>query len=265
MNEPITAEPNIEAPVNITAAEQSRYYKIAMPMLEKGYTVWPVKPEKKTGEFGWNTQAHYADEIVHRCVARRFPNHNAAVISKRGIGNLMFVDIDSAGVLERIEAETGQRIAGITYSVCSRPQSAPYKWHFYFRQTARSVMKWRKENNVRDITQWVPDKNNNPSHPTLFDVKGVGGGGYVIAPGSVRANGEAYTVIDDLPVIDVPDWLVDWLAKEITRWNSDKRREQQEHAAKVAGLSRTEQSALRKAGDATRLDLSIQVRKSSRL
>jgi hypothetical protein len=58
-------------------------------------------------------------------------------------------------------------------------------------------------------------------------------------------------VIDDLPVIDVPDWLVDWLAKEVTKWNSARRREQQEHAAKVAQLSRTEQSALRKAGDAS--------------
>ena len=95
----------------------------------------------------------------------------------------------------------------------------------------------------------VPDKNGNPSHPTLFDLKGIGGGGYVVAPGSVRANGEVYTVIDGLPVTDVPDWLGDWLAKEVTKWNSARRREQQEHAAKVAQLSRTEQSALQKAGN----------------
>ena len=219
-------------------------------MRRKGYTVWPVKPEpEKTGEYGWNTHAYYADEIVHRCLARKFPNHNAAVVGDSGVGNLMFVDIDSAGVLERIEAEAGQKIAGTTFSVCSRPQSAPYKRHFYYRQTAYSVTKWRTENNVRDVTRWVPDKNGNPSHPTLFDVKGVGGGGYVVAAGSVRANGEVYTVTDDLPVIDVPDWLVDWLAKEITQWNSKKRREQHEHATRVAALSKSEQSALQKAGD----------------
>jgi hypothetical protein len=211
-----------------------------------------VKPEPaKVGEYGWNTLAYYADEVAHRCLARKYPNHNAAVISKRGIGNLMFLDIDSAGVLERIESETGQNLSGTTYSVCSRPQSAPYKRHFYFRQTARSVMKWRTENNVRDITDWGADKNGNPSHPTLFDVKGVGGGGYVVAPGSVRANGEVYTVIDDLPVTDVPDWLVDWLAKVITSWNSAKRKEQVEHAEQVAALSKSEQSALRKAGDSS--------------
>jgi hypothetical protein len=244
---------NLETPVDVhcTPVEETRYYKIAMPMREKGFTVWPVKPEpEKIGEYGWNNLAYYADEVAHRCLARKFPNHNAAVISRRGVANLMFLDIDSPGVLERIEEETGHKIAGITYSVSSRP-SAPYKRHLYCRQTTYSKMKWKTENNVRDITQWVPDKNGNPSHPTLFDLKGIGGGGYVVAPGSVRANGEVYTVIDDLPVIDVPDWLVDWLAKEITRWNSDRRREQQEHAAKVAGLSRTEQSALRNAGDAS--------------
>jgi hypothetical protein len=249
MNEPMTAAHIAETPLD-TAVEQTRFYSISTPMSKKGYTVWPVKPEpEKAGEFGWNTQAYYADEIVHRCLARKFPNHNAAVISKRGVGNLMFLDVDADGVLEKIEEETGEKISGITFSVCSRPQSAPYKRHFYFRQTDYSLRKWRTENNVRDITQWVPDKNGNPSHPTLFDVKGVGGGGYVVAPGSVRTNGEVYTVIDELPVIAVPDWLVDWLAKEITSWNSAKRKEQVEHAAKVTALSKSEQSALRKAGD----------------
>ncbi|SRR5713101_5528527 len=239
----------LERPSDSGVVEETLYYKIATPMLRKGYTVWPVKPEpEKTGEFGWNSQAYYADEIVHRCLARKFPNHNAGVISKRGVGKLMFIDIDSPGVLERMEGETGQKISGTTFSVCSRPQSALYKRHLYYRQTAYSVTKWKTENNVRDVTQWTSDKNGNPIHPTLFDVKGIGGGGYVVAPGSVRANGEVYTVIDDLPVIDVPDWLVDWLAKVITQWNSNKRREQQEYAAKVAALSKSEQAALQKAG-----------------
>lgn len=239
-------------PSDSRTVEETLYYKIATPMLRKGYTVWPVKPEpEKTGVFGWNTHAYYADEVVHRCLARKFPNHNAGVISKRGVGNLMFIDIDSPGVLERMEAETGQKILGTTFSVCSRPQSAPHKRHLYYRQTAYSVMKWKAETNVRDVAQWTSDKNGNPIHPTLFDVKGIGGGGYVVAPGSVRANGEVYTVIDDVPVIDVPAFLVDWLANEVTRWNSNKQKERQEHAAKFAALSKSERTALQKSGDAS--------------
>ena len=112
MNEQMTTERNIPtAPLHAVPLGQSRYYSIAMPMLEKGFTVWPVKPEpEKTGEFGWNTQAYYADEITHRCLAKKFPNHNAAVVSKRGVANLMFLDIDSPGVLERIEVETPEDI-----------------------------------------------------------------------------------------------------------------------------------------------------------
>lgn len=249
MIQEITHAPNGSTGLHGTA-EDTRYYKIATPMLEKGFTVWPVKPEpEKAGEFGWNNQSYYADEPTHRCLALKFPDHNAAVVSRRGIGNLMFLDIDADGVLEKVEEETGQQISGITFSVCSRPQSATYKRHLYFRQTRYSINKWKRENNVRDITKWVSDKNNDPIHPTLFDVKGVGGGGYVVAPGSVRANGEVYTVIDDLPVIDVPDWLVDWLVTQITVWNSAKRMEQMEHAAKVGALSRAEQSVLQKAND----------------
>lgn len=251
MNEQTVPELNIPtAPVHRAPLGLSRYYNIASAMREKGFTVWPVKPEpEKTGEYGWNSQAYYADDIVHRCLGNKFPDHNAAVISKRGVGNLMFLDIDSDGVLEQIESETGHCLSALTYSVCSRPESAPYKRHFYFRQTARSVKAWRKEANVRDITKWSVDKNGNPIHPTLFDVKGVGGGGYVIAPGSVRTSGEVYTVIDDVPVIDIPDWLIDWLSREITKWNSGRSKELIERAAKVNSLSKSERADLQNAGD----------------
>jgi Bifunctional DNA primase/polymerase, N-terminal len=251
MNEQMTTELNVPiSPFHGAPSGHSRYYDIALPMLQKGLTVWPVRTEpEKAAEYGWNTHAYNANEIVHRCLANKFPNHNAAVISKRGIGNLMFLDVDSSGVLERIEKETGWKISGITFTVCSRPQTAPYKRHLYFRQTARSLSKWRTEVNVRDISKWTVDKNGDDIHPTLFDLKGVGGGGYVVAPGSVRANEETYTVIDDLPVSDIPDWLVDWLANEITSWNSERRKEQIQHTAKVAALPKAEQTAIQKAGD----------------
>ena len=110
MNEQIAEPISSETPVETAAVERTRYYNIAVPMLEKGFTVWPVRPEpEKAGEFGSNTHAYYADEIVHRCLAKKFPNHNAAVISRRGIGNLMFLDIDSPGVLERLKKRLARR------------------------------------------------------------------------------------------------------------------------------------------------------------
>ena len=81
MNEQMTAE--ISNPPLALSVDESCYYSIAMPLLEKRVHSLPVKPEpEKCGEYGWNNLAYYADEIVHRCLARKFPNHNAAVISQ---------------------------------------------------------------------------------------------------------------------------------------------------------------------------------------
>ncbi len=43
----------LEKPSDSKIVEETLYYKIATPMLRKGYTVWPVKPEpEKTGKYG---------------------------------------------------------------------------------------------------------------------------------------------------------------------------------------------------------------------
>ena len=46
----------------------------------------------------------------------------------------------------------------------------------------------------------------------------MGGGGFVVAAGCCRQTvtpdgivDEQYTVTDDAPILDVPDWLVDWV------------------------------------------------------
>ena len=80
----------------------------------------------------------------------------------------------------------------------SRPHTAPWKRHFYFKQTRYSVARLRKEANRKDTTKWVTSENTGLlMHPTLYDLKGVGGGGLVVAAGSVRKDGEVYTVINE--------------------------------------------------------------------
>ena len=76
--------------------------------------------------------------------------HNVGVVGRRGIGNDMFLDIDAEGVLEQIERETGQKMPS-TFTVASRPQSAPWKRHYYFKQTVSSVQVFRTETHVRDL------------------------------------------------------------------------------------------------------------------
>jgi hypothetical protein len=116
-----------------------------------------------------------------------------------------------------------------TCTVCSRPESAPYKRHYYFTQTAYSFKKsgaWKAKNiNVRDLTRLERSRSGMLMHPTLYDVKGIGGGSLVVAAGSIRDTGEVYTCIDDSPVVEIPDWLIDWLLADFRRYRVERDKE----------------------------------------
>jgi hypothetical protein len=145
-----------------------------------------VSPAEKRGVLPqWNRHpSTKLSEIIQ--YAKDYPDYNVGVVGRRGIGNDMFLDIDAEGVLEQIERETGQKMPP-TFTVASRPQSAPWKRHYYFKQTAYSVKTFRTETNVKDLSVLKDEK-----HPTRYDLKGVGGGGLVVGAGSVRADGEVY-------------------------------------------------------------------------
>ena len=155
------------------------YVAIATPLVARGFRVTPVHPETKSGVMkNWqNHQATTPAEVLKH--AKYYPNHNVGVVGKRGVGRHMFLDIDADGVLERIETETGYKMPQ-TYTVWSRPESAPYKSHFYFTQTEYSFKRfgsWNAKNiNVRDLTRLERSRSGRLIHTTLYDVKGIGGG-----------------------------------------------------------------------------------------
>jgi hypothetical protein len=210
-----------------TVRPQADYLSIAAAAIERGFKVTPVSPAEKRGVLPqWNRHpSTKLSEIIQH--AKDYPDYNVGVVGRRGIGNDMFLDIDADGVLDQIERETGKKMPP-TFTVASRPQSAPWKRHYYFKQTAYSVKTFLTETNVKDLSVLKDGK-----HPTRYDLKGVGGGGLVVGAGSVRADGEVYAVISDSPVIPVPDWLVDWLCQDIHRYKSELAKARAEQSAKV--------------------------------
>jgi hypothetical protein len=203
------------------------YESIATAALERGFKVTPVSPAEKRGVLlRWNRHpSTNRSEIMQH--AKDYPTHNVGIVGRRGIGNEMFLDIDADGVLEQIERESGREMPP-TFTVASRPQSAPWKRHYYFKQTAYSFNTFRTETNVKDLTYLKEGK-----HPSRYDLKGVGGGGLVVAAGSVRADGEVYAVTNDEPVVPIPDWLVDWLSQDIHRYKSELAKSRAEKRAKA--------------------------------
>jgi hypothetical protein len=145
------------------------------------------------------------------------------LVSSKGVGNFCWLDIDWDGTESMIEHETRQSLPH-TLTTSSRPQSAPWRRHFCFRQTPYSVSQWKTEmTGIRDFA--IVE---NGEVPNQFDMKGCGGGGFVVAAGCVRAHGgivEAYTVTDDVPVIPVPDWLVDWVSSKWKRFLVDNKQQ----------------------------------------
>jgi hypothetical protein len=232
------------------------YVTIATAAINRGFKVTPVHPLEKRGVLhNWNKNPTTTlSEVLQH--AKDFANYNVGVVGRRGVGNYCFLDIDADRVTERIEEEAHEKMP-LTYTVCSRPQSARWKRHFYFKQTSYSYSRLKKEANRKDVTKWVTSENTGvPMHPTEYDLKGVGGGGLVVAAGSVRKDGETYTVINDVPVLDIPKWLVDWLVEDLSKYQSACAKERRDRAVSVAAIPAEQQAARKKMGDGSAFDIS---------
>src|ERR1035437_3851310 len=234
----------------------ANYVAIATAALNRGFKITPVHPwEKRAVLHNWNRNPTTTlSEVLQH--AKDFPTHNVGIVGRRGVGNDCFLDVDADGVVGRIESETGRKMP-LTYTVCSRPQTAPWKRHYYFKQTSYSVTRLRKEANRKDTTKWVTSENTGAKmHPTMYDLKGVGGGGLVVAAGSVRKDGEVYTVINDVAVVDIPDWLVNWLVEDLATYRSHCAKERHEHAATAAAIPEEVRTVRQEMGDESAFDVS---------
>src|SRR5207253_6649932 len=118
----------------------------------------------------------------------------------------------------------------------------------YFRQTEYSFKQFggknSKEINVKDLDR----TDSKDKHPTLYDLKGCGGGGYVVAEGSIHPSGETYTILHDSPIIPIPDWLVDWIAADAHRYRSERAKLAAQRKAEIDKLSDKEKKVLQERG-----------------
>jgi hypothetical protein len=186
---------------------QTDFYAVAKAAKERGFSwITPVKDKKGRLRY-WNKYNPAKTSTELRMLAQEFQGNDVGIVSKRGVGNIFIVDIDKEGVIERLEAETGRKLPD-TYQTRTRPETAPWKRHVYFFQTPYSVSRFTKEmNGLQD-----------------YDVKGTGAGGLVVAEGCVRDTGEVIAG-NGSPVLDVPDWLVDWLYEDSKKLRERVREE----------------------------------------
>jgi hypothetical protein len=127
---------------------------------------------------------------------------------KRKVGEPFAIDIDSPGVVERLERDTLMTLPD-TYTVLSRPQTAPHKRHIFFRHTKYSDSVFTKNVNAGE-----------------YDLIGVGTRALqVVSEGCIRPDTGEVRTGNGLPIADCPDWLADWLVSDSKRLRNERTAE----------------------------------------
>jgi bifunctional DNA primase/polymerase-like protein len=244
---------------------------LAVEHIARGFVVSATKPESKEGFHGWNRyNLLISADGVDRFL-KKYPqcsNSNVAVCGSCGFhtfpngeeqGNLLILDIDRAGVIEQILAENKRIVRKMptTYVVASRPTTNPAKQHWYFRHTFASIAAFKKLGRgvakeisaIRDVTA---PKDERGLYPNRYDLKGSGKGGFVVGAGGLHHNGEQYTKLNDNPVVDLPDWLLNWLIKDVLKYRiavAEAKQIALAHAANVNALSPKRRATLQQRND----------------
>jgi hypothetical protein len=192
------------------------FLEVAGAAIARGLAVCPVHPQEKRGVLHSQYSHPMTKQSEINQLALDYPTHNVGIVGKCKLGHVAIFDIDAEGVLERFEQETETTLPE-TYVVQSQPLKKPWKRHFYFTHTPYSVSRLGKEINVKD---WNGTPDDRGVYPTLFDLKGAGKGGYVVAEGSTHPSGEEYRGNGVTTYAPIPDALVDWILRERTKARS---------------------------------------------
>ncbi len=177
-------------PVEVQQTEVVTFQDRANLLISRGIPVTPLRPKTKIAFIHeWETSASTSFEQIARWNTEN-PEYNCAAVAKAMPDGYWFFEVDSADVLKRIEAETGQKIPR-TFRVRSSPQ----KGHFYWKQSAGSIAMGNLAQGYVNHADWSARVDRQ----------------YVCGPMSIHPRtGGVYEVISDAPIIEAPAWLISW-------------------------------------------------------
>src|SRR6266478_562736 len=102
IRDPNLSQPAVNAEAIRLTGPKTDFLAVGTAAVNRGFKITPVDPQTKAGVmWRWNDEMRQATNVYEVTqLEKLYPNHNVGVVSKRGIGNLVFLDIDGAGVLE---------------------------------------------------------------------------------------------------------------------------------------------------------------------
>ena len=153
-----TASPVPDAATAPITSTPTDFLSVARAARARGFT-WVVPVDDKAPlRRAWLKFNVTRTETELNLMAAEFSHGDVGIVLRGHAGSVFVWDIDKEGVTERMQRETGESLPE-TYIVQSRPETAPYKRHVYFRQTEYFASQFQKQVNAGD-----------------YDLKGMGGG-----------------------------------------------------------------------------------------
>jgi hypothetical protein len=190
------------------------FFNIAMAARARGFGVTPLQ-DKRPFLHAWNRHP-LTTETETRIAGSEYPTCDVGLVLKRRVGEPFAIDVDVPGVIERMERETGKTLPE-TYTVLSRPETAPYKCHIFFRHTKYSDSVFKKNVNAGE-----------------YDLIGVGVRALqVVSEGCVRPDTGEVRTGNGMPIADCPGWLADWLVADSNRLRNEKSAEERRRRAEL--------------------------------
>jgi hypothetical protein len=179
------------------------FFDIAKPLAERGIPVSIAREKTKVAFLhGWESSATTNLEQVTKW-NDEFPNGNVVCVAKSQPGGFCYFEIDKANFHQDIQEQTGQKFPD-TLIVSSSPGKG--KGHFYFRSTPASIAFQKSCGKA-----YVSIKDENGKESASFRMHNA----YIVGPGSIKDNGDVYTIKNNAPIAECPDWLVSWVASRV--------------------------------------------------
>lgn len=164
----------------------------ALPLAALNLRVIPVEPREKACRLlDWQNLATTDTAVINEWDSI-YPNHNLGVVAKLQEGELCVLEFDVKGGMRAAAEECGEAMPE-TRTV----RSGKGFGHYYFWHTPKSVALGNRQAN-KGGHEWFSFRADDR---------------YVVAPGSIHPNGNEYKFNNDEPIMPIPDWLVDWIAK----------------------------------------------------
>jgi hypothetical protein len=207
----IPASPAVTESFNYT---YSPFKRSTEEMLKRGIRCIPIPPQTKACKLSDWPELASCDpaQIASWRVSGGLRQNVGAVASPETVAIL---DIDDKSIMDTLPQPMPR-----TMTVRSNGG-----WHFYLRQTdaTRELGNVTATEILEATIPAVKDEKGNieiPAVPAVtrhfFDFQQDRK--YVVAPWSIHPSGAMYSLVDDSPIIDCPDWLTQWIKEQQEKW-----------------------------------------------